>query len=236
MRFRRLAATVLPSGAGEGKAHMRCILGIVLAFALPAAAWAGQSRPFPFQERDSALGRILVDDKGMTLYTFDGDPRYRPTCFGDCAKTWNPFRASGDCGIGGYWTALARSDRIIQWVYGGRPLYSYSGDVRPGDINGEELRSGAWRAARLLCLPTDEFGQPDESEAITIIDAALEAGVEPLQKLREWCGVDLAELSRRSRIGVADLAAYENRRKEFGLPEVAAIANALGLPIYLLQE
>ena len=90
--------------------------------------------------------------------------------------------------------------------------------------------------ARMLCLPIDETGQPDETGAIVVVDAALETGTSPLQELRRWCGVGLVELAQRSGIGVDDLVAYEAGRIQLSERETAAVANGLGIPVYLLLE
>jgi len=209
-------------------------------------AWAGAKRE-PGQENRTGgpapphgqaitgAGKILVDGRGMTLYVFDRDGRYRPNCVGECAVTWKPFQTY-EGWSGGYWIIIGRGDGFDQWAYGGRPLYYYSGDLNPGDINGDGAEGGAWHVARVLCLPADEEGEPDETGAIAVVDAALEAGTSPLQELRRWCGVDLVELAQRSGIEVADLVAYEAGRKGLSEHETASIANALGVPVYLLLE
>jgi predicted lipoprotein with Yx(FWY)xxD motif len=208
------------------------------------AAWAGGGPPPPHGAAITGAGKTLVDGRGMTLYVFDRDGRYRPNCVAECAKTWKPFQGRRFYAIGeihegwsgGYWVIIGRGDGVDQWAYGGRPLYYYSGDLNRGDNNGDGAEDGAWHVARVLCLPLDESGEPDETGAITVVDAALEAGTSPLQELRRWCGVDLAELAERSRIEVADLLAYEAGRKQLSERETAAVANALGIPGYLLLE
>jgi predicted lipoprotein with Yx(FWY)xxD motif len=195
--------------------------------------------PPPHGAAFTGAGKTLVDGGGMTLYVFDRDGRYRPNCVGECAATFKPFPSQESCKHawgGGYWITIGRGDRVDQWVYGGRPLYSYTGDVKPGDIKGDRAEGGAWHVARVLCLPLDEKGEPDETGAIAIVDAALDVGTSPLLELRRWCGVDLAELAERSGLGVADLLAFEAGRKELSQRETASIANALGIPIYLLLE
>lgn len=173
----------------------------------------------------------------MTLYTFDGDARYRPRCPTECAETWRPFTVPEDRKHAvGYWAPVTRSDGVRQWTYGGRPLYTFRGDLHPGDINGERYDNGHWRAARVLCLPADAEGNLLDGPAIEVIDAALEAGIVPLRELRRWCDVDLSELAERSGASVADLAAYEDGRGDLSLPQRAAVANALGVPVFLLWE
>src|SRR4029453_17581303 len=39
----------------------------------------------------TALGRILVDGRGRTLYLFEKDTRGRSACYGACAAYWPPL-------------------------------------------------------------------------------------------------------------------------------------------------
>jgi predicted lipoprotein with Yx(FWY)xxD motif len=215
--------------------QMRQLLRFFAAFALASTtAWAGGGPPLQVKVHGSPYGDILADEAGMTLYTFDGDARYRARCSADCAADWRPFAAPESCESGGYWAPLTRSDGFKQWTYGGKPLYTYRGDMHPGDINGERHDNGRWHAARVLCLPVDAEGYPREAPVIGVVDSALEAGASPLREVRRWCGVELGELAERSGIDVTALAAYEGGRGDLAANERAAVAIALGIPVYLL--
>jgi predicted lipoprotein with Yx(FWY)xxD motif len=211
------------------------LLPFLAAFVLVTiTAWAGAGPPPQVQVLGSAYGDILTDAAGMTLYTFDGDGRFRPRCSEECAADWRPFAAPEQCGASGYWTLVTRADGVIQWTYGGRPLYTYLGDLRPGDIHGERHDNGRWRAARVLCLPVDAEGRLHESQVNRVVDTALEAGADPLREVRRWCAVELGELADRSGINATVLAAFEDGRGDLSRVERAAVANALGIPVYLL--
>lgn len=41
--------------------------------------------------RETALGQVYTDSKGMTLYVFDKDKADQSDCYEDCAKAWPPF-------------------------------------------------------------------------------------------------------------------------------------------------
>ncbi|MCW8111946.1 hypothetical protein PGS49_22080 [Yersinia intermedia] len=41
--------------------------------------------------KETTLGRVYTDTKGMTLYTFDNDKQDLSTCYQDCAKAWPPL-------------------------------------------------------------------------------------------------------------------------------------------------
>lgn len=92
-----------------------------------------------------ALGKVLVDGRGRTLYLFEQDAKGRSTCFGPCAGVWPPLTSSGAAHVGG--TAKAsllgtdcRRDGKTQVTYQGHPLYFYQGDSKPGQANGEGLK------------------------------------------------------------------------------------------------
>ncbi len=100
------------------------------------------------------------DRTGFTVYRFDndrndtdGDGAGDSDCNGGCAVTWPPLyadaadKAVGDFGI------IDREDGSRQWIYGGDPLYFFSGDGAPGDVNGVY---GAW----FTVSPQESAGTP----------------------------------------------------------------------------
>jgi predicted lipoprotein with Yx(FWY)xxD motif len=100
-----------------------------------------------------SLGTILVDSKGRTLYLFKKDSGTKSTCFGACASAWPPLRATGKPTVGSGAKAslvgtTARSDGKPQVTYNGHPLYLFSGDQNPGEVNGEGTNAfgGLWYA------------------------------------------------------------------------------------------
>jgi len=96
------------------------------------------------------LGYFLMDNKGMTLYTFIKDPSGKSTCNGTCATIWPPLSAqvlpTGGTGVWRQFALIEREDGTMQVTYNGMPLYYFSGDMTPGDINGEG-EGGLWFAA-----------------------------------------------------------------------------------------
>jgi predicted lipoprotein with Yx(FWY)xxD motif len=91
-----------------------------------------------------ALGRILVDRKGRTLYMFQADSARKSACAGECASEWPPLRVSGNPVAGSGIAAaklgtLARSDGMPQVTYNGHPLYWFTNDHKPGDASGQGL-------------------------------------------------------------------------------------------------
>ncbi len=102
----------------------------------------------------SKFGAVLVDAKGMTLYTLThgGAP---VACTGQCATFWPPLllpsgamTALGASGVTGLGTASAAGG--LQVTENGAPLYRFSIDKAPGDAKGEGISSfgGIWHVAK----------------------------------------------------------------------------------------
>jgi predicted lipoprotein with Yx(FWY)xxD motif len=86
-------------------------------------------------------GQHLTDSKGMTVYTYDPDGVGVSNCYDGCAKAWPPVAATG--AIQAPFSEITRKDGAKQLAYDGHPLYTYIGDTKPGDDNGDGL-DGVW--------------------------------------------------------------------------------------------
>lgn len=101
-----------------------------------------------------ALGPILADSRGFTLYTFDRDTPGASNCTGRCAETWPPLLVPDGTvvapdGLPGELESFSRADGSMQAMFNDQPLYTYSMDAAPGDTNGEGV-GGIWHAARAV--------------------------------------------------------------------------------------
>jgi predicted lipoprotein with Yx(FWY)xxD motif len=98
-----------------------------------------------------SLGTVLVDARGMTLYHFDKDKAGKIACVGACTTTWPPLTISAGASVpttpAGL-SSVSRPDGSKQIAYQGKPLYTYSGDTKPGDANGDGF-AGLWHAAKV---------------------------------------------------------------------------------------
>jgi predicted lipoprotein with Yx(FWY)xxD motif len=96
---------------------------------------------------DSALGKILVDSEGKTLYMFTKDEGGTPTCYDDCAANWPALVVTGDAtagdGVTAALTTVARTDGGAQVKAGEYPLYYFAADAAAGDTNGQGI-GGFW--------------------------------------------------------------------------------------------
>jgi predicted lipoprotein with Yx(FWY)xxD motif len=84
-------------------------------------------------------GGMLVNEKGLTVYTFDRDVAGsgKSVCNGDCATKWPPVMAAGDAKPMGDYTVITRDNGARQWAYKGKPLYTWPEDQEPGDKYGD---------------------------------------------------------------------------------------------------
>jgi predicted lipoprotein with Yx(FWY)xxD motif len=88
----------------------------------------------------SSLGDILVDADGRTLYAFTKDKGDQSACSGECAANWPALTGTATAGSGAQASLLSTAVQASgdsQVTYGGRPLYYFAGDAKPGDTNGQ---------------------------------------------------------------------------------------------------
>ena len=93
---------------------------------------------------DSALGPVLTDGEGWTVYLFKVDKNGESACYDGCETTWPPLEANGAPTAGeGIDDSLLgtteRTDGTTQVTYAGHPLYRYAEDKAPGDTNGQKV-------------------------------------------------------------------------------------------------
>ena len=95
------------------------------------------------------LGKVLVNEEGLTLYLFTNDTGTKSTCTGDCAATWPALTTDGQpvAGSGADDSKLGTtgSGGDQQVTYDRHPLYLFSGDSKAGEANGQGI-GGIWFA------------------------------------------------------------------------------------------
>jgi predicted lipoprotein with Yx(FWY)xxD motif len=109
------------------------------------------------------LGQILTTASGMTLYYFTPEKDGHLACTGDCVKTWVPLVTKAGtvppaAALPGKVGTVGRPDGTTQVTYNEFPLYIYTGDMRPGDLNGQGFL-GQWFAVPAV------FQQDADSDA-----------------------------------------------------------------------
>jgi predicted lipoprotein with Yx(FWY)xxD motif len=95
----------------------------------------------------AAVGPVLTDATGRTLYRFTRDAAGESACYSACAVAWPPLLVDAapmaPADLPGALTVVARTDGTLQAAYNGQPLYAYGGDAKPGDANGQGV-GGVW--------------------------------------------------------------------------------------------
>ena len=114
-------------------------------------------------------GRILATATGITLYKREGvvhqsggghslrrghpnrpavgrDIGINIKCADDCLQVWHPYTAPANAQPQGFWNVTARPDGTKQWVYQGFALWTYDGDKKPNDMNGNDDFTYAYAA------------------------------------------------------------------------------------------
>ena len=138
------------------------IAAVVLAAAALVAAVLGDTSSAASQKapkgalisiHKTALGKVLADGRGRTLYLFEKDKNGMSSCNGACVAYWPAVftAAKPRAGVGVRASLLGRtkrSDGRRQVTYAGHPLYTFVGDKKAGQTTGEGLTDfgAAWDA------------------------------------------------------------------------------------------
>ena len=89
------------------------------------------------------LGKVLVNNKGMTLYVWDSDKTTgKSSCTGTCAKIWPPVPVIGTPTYGAglatsMFSVITRADGTKQLAVNGQPLYTFASDKKIKDVTGQ---------------------------------------------------------------------------------------------------
>ena len=127
-----------------GKA-LRVFIGMLTMLVLSIAAQPASAQGTPTK----MMNGVLVNHAGMTLYTYDKDPKGagKSVCNGKCAKNWPPLMAKGADKARGEYSIVMRDDGSKQWAYEGKPLYTWVKDKKPGDMTGNNFKK-VWHVVR----------------------------------------------------------------------------------------
>src|SRR5437763_2411934 len=115
------------------------LLGAVLATAAlgetSSASSQQPSKGAPVALGKTALGKVLVDARGRTLYLFEKDKGGKSACYGACAIYWPPLLSPAKARPGGGVRAsllgvTRRANGKRQVTYAGHPLYTFAGDTK----------------------------------------------------------------------------------------------------------
>jgi predicted lipoprotein with Yx(FWY)xxD motif len=114
-------------------------------------AASGASTTANLKVESTALGKILADPRGHSLYMFAADKGKTSVCYGTCAAFWPPLlsKSAHPVGTGLKASLLGTTKRkggTLQITYAGHPLYLFVKDTKAGQTNGQGLNEvgGLW--------------------------------------------------------------------------------------------
>jgi predicted lipoprotein with Yx(FWY)xxD motif len=95
----------------------------------------------------TSLGKVLVDANGRTVYLLTADSRGTSTCGADCLSFW-PAVTPGHAKLAVPVSSTKTPAGTPTTTVAGQPVYTFSQDHQPGDVNGEGLTEfgGTWYA------------------------------------------------------------------------------------------
>ncbi len=95
---------------------------------------------------------LLAAKNGRTLYSLSAETHGKFICTAEsgCTTIWHPLTVAagvvpkGPVKLG----TVKRPEGTVQFTYRGRPLYTFGGDKKPGQMKGEGIKDvGTWHAA-----------------------------------------------------------------------------------------
>jgi predicted lipoprotein with Yx(FWY)xxD motif len=161
--------------------RMTTVIGLVAAVALAAGCGSmsaagtsggGSANTTVQNANSSQLGTsVLVNHKGMTLYTLSAERGGRFICTmsskipggsASCLSLWHPLtvaKGSMPTGAAQLGTVTRPDTGATQVTWHGRPLYTFTGDKAPGDASGNGFKDvGVWKAAALGASSSSSSG------------------------------------------------------------------------------
>ena len=99
--------------------------------------------------RKTGIGYVLATSTGMTIYWYSDDVRNsgQSSCNAGCLTAWPAVTGTPMVAAGVKLTdklgTITRPGGVIQATYNGYPLYTYGGDMSPGETSGNGV-GGVW--------------------------------------------------------------------------------------------
>lgn len=127
--------------------------------------------PPGFAVKTTTNGRLLTTDKNASVYAYDGDTADSVACNGDCLQRWTPVLAPELARAMGEWSILERSPGVRQWVFRGKPLYSYALDQHSWSQQGSDEPGWSNVYTQLAPPVPDSFTVQDTLAGQVLADA-----------------------------------------------------------------
>lgn len=128
-------------------------LALTISAALAGSALAASTATIEASHNSRLHQEIAVNSQGRTLYVLSPETTHHLLCKSkECLAVWPPLTVSSASklhngpGAGGTLGVLRRPGGTLQVTLRGLPLYTYTGDSRSGQANGQNLKSfgGTW--------------------------------------------------------------------------------------------
>jgi predicted lipoprotein with Yx(FWY)xxD motif len=118
----------------------------------------------------AALGRLLVTEKCIAVYSFDKDTPNKSSCDAACTRMWSPILAPATAQAKGSWTIFERAPGVRQWAFRSRPLYIDATDTRLFSLTGNDVPG--WHAVYTQQAPTlpADFVTQDTEAGVVLAD------------------------------------------------------------------
>ncbi|MBX3061342.1 MAG: hypothetical protein KF726_00100 [Anaerolineae bacterium] len=129
---------------------LKMLILLLFVFSLVSPVMAQDSTTLISVATSDTLGKYLVGENGLTLYSFPPDPINESVCYDACAEAWPPLTVeSADKitvadGIPGTFATTTRKDGALQVTYNGIPLYYWARDAQAGDTTGNRVGRIWW--------------------------------------------------------------------------------------------
>jgi predicted lipoprotein with Yx(FWY)xxD motif len=174
-----------PLGPAMGRVPLVGLAGLLSACGAATAVTATPSptaTPVPpahVASATTALGAVLTNAAGYTLYYFMPEQGSKLVCAsGACASTWPLVLSGGSpvagAGVTGQLGTVSGPGGSTVVTYAGWPLHHYSGDSAPGQTNGQGI-GGQWFAAIVALTPTGPPTPPPTPTPTAVPPAAATA-------------------------------------------------------------
>lgn len=132
-----------------------------------AATSSGTTSVQGLHVADTSLGKVVVDAQGRTVYLLTADTRDHATCDASCQHYWPPTTPGHAKGLMAAVASTSLPGGGSTDTVGGIPVYTYSGDHAPGDVNGEGVAEfgGTWYAVSPSGTPVLHAGASSSSSS-----------------------------------------------------------------------
>ncbi len=126
--------------------------------------------PPGFKVSSTVVGRLLLNERGFSVYASDADTAGKSNCDANCARSWPPMLAPESVRPHGAWTIIERAPGVRQWAFRGQPLYLYSLDTRARSLEGSDVPGWHNVYTQRAPAPPAEFTVQDTTAGQVLAD------------------------------------------------------------------